>query len=142
MTLRALLVVALICGHAAAAPSATRPAAREAPTPPMVFYVAKGAPDACGRGCDRWIAAEGQVDSGAALRFRKFLRQLRDRHLPMYFSSPGGNLDQALAIGAMLRGQPVVARVARTVVRECGFEAQDGDACIRLKQSGRELTRS
>jgi hypothetical protein len=29
--------------------------------------------------------------------------------------------------------------VARTVVQECGFEAQDGDACIRLKLSGREL---
>ena len=34
----------------------------------MVFYVAKGAPDACGRGCDRWIAVEGQIDSGAAPR--------------------------------------------------------------------------
>ena len=118
---------------------ATRAALREAPTPPMVFYVVKGAPNACGPGCDRWIAAEGQVDSSAAARFRRFLRQLGDRHLPMYFSSPGGNLDQALAIGAMLRERPAVARVARTVVQECGFEAQDGDACIRLKLSGREL---
>ena len=42
-------------------------------------------------------------------------------------------------MGAMLRERPVVARVARTVVRECGFEAQNGDACIKLKQSGREL---
>jgi hypothetical protein len=57
----------------------------------------------------------------------------------MYFSSPGGNLDQALAMGAMLRERPVAARVARTVAKECGFEAQDGDACIKLKQSGREL---
>lgn len=103
----------------------------------MVFYVARGAADSCGRGCDRWIAVEGQVDSGAALRFRKFLRQVGD--LPMYFASPGGNLDSALAMGAMLRERPRVARVARTVVEECGFEAQDGDACIRLKQSGREL---
>ena len=137
MTLRALFVAILvsICGQALAAASASR----EAPPPPMVFYVAKGAPDACGRGCDRWIAIEGQVDSGAALRFRKFLRQIRDRNLPMYFSSPGGNLDQALAMGVMLRERPVVARVARTVVKECGFEAQNGDACLKLKQSGREL---
>jgi hypothetical protein len=140
MTLRALLVVAmaLICSPALAA-SSSRPAPPAGPTPPMVFYVARGAPDACGRGCDSWIAAEGQVDSGAALRFRKFLRQVSDRNLPIYFSSPGGNLDQALAMGAMLRERPVVARVARTVVRECGFEAQDSDVCIRLKQSGREL---
>ena len=141
MTLRAFPVVILVlmCGPALAAASAVRPAPREAPTPPMVFYVAKGAPDACGRGCDSWIAVEGQVDSGAALRFRKFLRQVGDRHLPMYFSSPGGNLDEALAMGAMLRERPTVARVARTVVKECGFEAQDGEVCLRLKRSGREL---
>jgi hypothetical protein len=141
MTLRAVpvAILVLICGPALAASSAIRPAPREAPVPPMVFYVAKGAPDACGRGCDSWIAVEGQVDSGAALRFRKFLRQVRDRNLPLYFSSPGGNLDQAVAMGAMLRERPIVARVARTVVKECGFEAQDGGVCIKLKQSGREL---
>jgi hypothetical protein len=105
----------------------------------MTFYVAKGAPDACGRGCDSWIAVEGQVDSGAAPRFRKFFQKVRGRNLPIYFSSPGGNLDQALAMGAMLREKPVTARVARTVVRECGFEAQDSDVCLNLKQSGREL---
>ncbi len=141
MTLRAIpvAILVLICGPALAASPAIRPAPREAPTPPMVFYVAKGAPDACGRGCDSWIAVEGEVDSGAAVRFQNFLRQTGNRHLPMYFSSPGGNLDQALAMGAMLRERPTVARVARTVVKECGFEAQDGEVCLRLKQSGREL---
>jgi hypothetical protein len=141
MTLRAfsVAILVLICGPALAASSAGRPVPRQAPTPPMVFYVAKGAPDACGRGCDSWIAVEGEVDSGAALHFQKFLRLTGNRHLPMYFSSPGGNLDQALAMGAMLRERPTVARVARTVVKECGFEAQDGEACLRLKQSGREL---
>ena len=141
MTLRALLAAALvlICGQATAAPLGVRAAPGEPLAPPMVFYVVKGAPDACGRGCGSWIAAEGQIDSGAAPRFRKFLRQVKDRNLPIYFSSPGGNLDQALAIGAMLRERPVVARVARTVVSECGYEAQDGAACLKLKQSGREL---
>lgn len=146
MNMRALLIATLVLlgGSASAAPTvrpvpAARPAPKVAPAPPMVFYVVKGAPDACGRGCDSWIAAEGQIDSGAALRFRKFWAKVRDRKLPIYFSSPGGNLDQALAMGAMLRERPVVARVARTVVRECGFEAQDSDACVKLKQSGREL---
>jgi hypothetical protein len=105
----------------------------------MTFYVVKGRPDACGRGCDRWIAAEGTIDAGAASRFRKFLRQIRDRNLPIYFSSPGGNLDQALAMGTVLRETSAVARVARSVTRECGFEAQDSDVCLKLKASGREL---
>ena len=112
MNMRALFIVtlALFSAPASAAPTvrpmpgatpAARPAPKVAPTPPMVFYVVRGAPDACGRGCDSWIAAEGQIDAAAALRFRKFLARVRDRNLPIYFSSPGGNLDQALAMGAM-----------------------------------------
>ena len=103
------------------------------------MYVVKGAPDACGRGCDSWIAVEGTIDSNAAARFRKFLTRVRGRNLPLYFSSPGGNLTQAVAMGTMLREKPAVARVGRTVVSECGFEAQDGEACLKLKQSGRDL---
>jgi hypothetical protein len=140
MTLRALLTMAvvLISGAASAVP-AVRPVPGIAPVAPMTFYVVKGAPDACGQGCDRWIAVEGQIDSAAAPRFRKFLRQVVDRSLPIYFSSPGGNVDQAVAMGVMLREKPAVARVGRSVVRECGFEAQDSEACLKLKQSGREL---
>jgi len=141
MTLRAVIVAGLmlIGGHAIAASPGARAVPVERLAPPIVFYVARGAPDGCGRGCDSWIAAEGQIDSDAAPRFRKFLRQIRGRNLPIYFASPGGNIDQALAIGAILRERPVVARVARTVVSECGFEAQDSDVCLKLKHSGREL---
>ncbi len=129
-----LFVLLLIFGSI---PAWSRPPAE--PKAPMTFYVVKGAPDACGHGCDRWIAVEGQIDGGAAARFRKFLQKVRDRSLPIYFSSPGGNVEQALAMGAMLRERAAVARVGRTVVSECGFEPQDGAACTRLKQSGREL---
>ena len=132
MPLRALLVAILILMFA---PAQAATAARPRPvTPPalMTFYVAKGAPDACGRGCDRWIAIDGQVDGNAAARFRKFLSRVNDRNLPIYFSSPGGNLDQALAMGAMLRERAAAARVARTVVRESGFEAQDSEVCLKL----------
>lgn len=142
MTLRALFVVILVLlgGSVSAAPSKLRPvpAAAAAP-PPMVFYVAKGAPDACGRGCDSWIAVEGQVDGSAAPRFRKFLQAIGNRDLPIYLASPGGNLDQALAMGTMLRERGATARVGRTLVSDCGFEAQDSAACIKLKQSGRVL---
>ncbi len=105
----------------------------------MAFYVVKGAPDACGRDCDTWIEAEGRVESNTAARLKTFLDRFRDRRLPIYFASPGGNLDQAIAMGNLLHGRSVVARVGRTTVRECGFEAQDSDVCVKLKQSGREL---
>jgi hypothetical protein len=142
-------VLALACGSAlAAVPNPAvpkpavpkpRPAPIKLPEPLMRFYMVKGASDACGRGCDSWIAVEGKIDSAAAARFKKFLARVRGRNLPIYFNSPGGNLEQALAMGAMLREKPVIARVGRTVVSECGFEAQDDEACIKLKQAGREL---
>jgi hypothetical protein len=126
-------------GAKASPASRARPASPRTPTPPMQFYVVKGAPDACGRGCDRWIQLEGQIDSGAAARFRKFFAGLRDRNMPLYFYSPGGNLDQAMAMGVLLHERPAIARVGRTILADCGFEAQDGEVCLKLKQSGREL---
>jgi hypothetical protein len=114
-------------------------ASAETSAEPMAFYVATGAPDVCGPGCNRWIAVEGQIDANAASRFRKFLQRTKDRNLPIYFASPGGNVDQAIAMGGMLRERGAVARVGRTVVTECGFEAQDSGPCLRVKQSGAEL---
>ncbi|WP_246739003.1 hypothetical protein [Bradyrhizobium aeschynomenes] len=106
---------------------------------PIAFALVKGAPDSCGPGCDSWIAAEGKIDGGAAARLRKFIKQIGDRKLPIYFNSPGGNLEQALAMGNLLREKKAVVRVGRTTLRECGFEPQEGEACTRLKQAGREL---
>ena len=141
MTLRAffVVIVALLSASASAAPAKLRPVPPAALPAPMVFYVVKGAPDTCGHGCDSWIAVEGQVDGLAAPRFRKFLQQVGNRALPIYLASPGGNLDQALAMGTMLRERRATARVGRTLVSDCGFEAQDSAACVKLKQSGRVL---
>lgn len=128
---------------AAPAAPAKRPAPATRPSPdgpPVMFYVAHGAPDSCGRGCDRWIAVEGQINGDAAGRFKAFIKQHpKDRQLPMYFSSPGGNLEQAIFIGNMLREMSATARVARTIVKDCGFEAQTSEVCLKLKRSGREL---
>src|SRR6201989_2447100 len=116
-----------------------RPVPPKRAAPPLQFYVVRGAPDACGRGCDSWVAVEGTIDADAAARFKKFLARFRGRNLPFYFASPGGNLTQAIAMGTMLREKPAIARVGWTVVNECGFEAQDSEACLKLKQSGRDL---
>src|SRR5262249_46346957 len=92
---RFLAVLLVLCGPAFAASAVrTSPLAPVVSATPMAFYLVKGAAEACGRGCDSWIAAEGQIDAGAAARFRNFLRRIGDRHLPIYFYSPGGNLEQ------------------------------------------------
>jgi hypothetical protein len=138
MTVRVFLFAVLVCGAALAAPEPVRTASAPI-APPMTFYVVKGAPDSCGRGCDSWIEAEGQIDSTAAARFKTFLDGIRDPIPPIYFASPGGNVAQAILMGTTLHGRLTIARVGRTLAKECGFEAQDSDVCIKLKQSGREL---
>ena len=143
MTLRivaaSVLTCALICGAISAASARQRLASPPPREESMTFYIAKGAPDACGRDCDTWIEAEGKVEADTTARLKTFLNRVHGRNLPIYFSSPGGNLDQAIAMGSLLHDRPTIARVGRTTVRECGFEAQDSDVCLKLKQSGREL---
>nr|WP_244423036.1 hypothetical protein [Bradyrhizobium sp. ORS 278] len=106
---------------------------------PISFALVKGGPDSCGPGCDTWIAAEGKIDGSALARLRKFMKQIGERKLPIYFNSPGGNVEQALAMGNWLREKKASVRVGRTTARECGFEPQEGEVCTKLKLSGREL---
>jgi hypothetical protein len=105
---------------------------------PMIFVVATGEPNACGRGCSEWIAAQGQFDEGAAQRFREFLAVSAKRDLPIFFHSDGGLVSQAVLIGVLLRENRMTAGVARTVPEGCrlGFPLDDG--CRRLMQSKRE----
>jgi hypothetical protein len=68
---------------------------------PIIFILATGEPNACGRGCSEWIAGEGQFDESAAQRFRDFLAALPKRDLPIFFNSDGGLLREAVQIGSL-----------------------------------------
>jgi len=104
---------------------------------PMVFYLARGKPDACGPGCNEWIAAEGEIDAGAAPRFRKFLASLPGNKPPIFLQSRGGIQQQAMAIGMLLRERGMTAGVSRTVPFGC--VAENDEACQALKRSGKKL---
>jgi hypothetical protein len=104
---------------------------------PLLFYVAKSDGDACGKGCSEWIAVEGNFDSGAANRFRAFLKRNGARALPVIFHSPGGEVTNAFAIGRFMRGQGMSASVGRTVPEAC--VAGEGDACRQAKSSGKPV---
>jgi hypothetical protein len=76
-----------ICAVAAVqgqtSPPPATPAQATGKPPPMsdiAFYLAHGDTDACGHGCKEWIAAEGKIDPGAAIKeslSRDFLDSLR-----------------------------------------------------------------
>ncbi|SFH72567.1 hypothetical protein [Bradyrhizobium sp. cf659] len=105
----------------------------------LTIYLAKGAPDACGPGCDRWIAIEGQIDQDAGPRIRRFLAGVKDTQRPIYLHSPGGNVEQSYVIGRLLRSRTAVARVGRTIVTACAEGAQVDAACLKVKNAGGEI---
>jgi hypothetical protein len=133
--LSACISSALAAG-ARAAPAEPQPAN---PWPPIVFYVAKGEPNACGPGCGEWIAAEGTIDENAHRRLRGLINRLGQRKLPIYFHSPGGSVEAGMAIGRIMREHRMTAGVGRTVPRGCDPLQEHEAACDSLKRSGREL---
>jgi hypothetical protein len=113
----------------------------------MTFIVAKGSPEVCGSGCDKWIAAEGDFDVETPRKLRKLLDDLGERRLPVYFHSPGGDGSAAILVGRMLRQRNMAAGVARTRRAGCDdatrwlqmqsvFALGDPrDRCAKLSQS-------
>lgn len=99
--------------------------------PPMEFLVAKGAANACGPGCNSWIAAEGRIVPETPERLRRLLDKLGDRKLPIFFASTGGKGYESLAMGRMLRKRKMTAGVARTVRANC-LPLQSISDCSKL----------
>jgi hypothetical protein len=110
--------------------------------PPMEFFIAKGGPNACGAGCDSWIAAEGRIvrdrvgadghreEEGTTARLIRLLVGLDGRKLPIFFHSPGGDIIEALALGGALRAWELTAGVAATLPVRC--PASNTEDCRKL----------
>ncbi|MCC8944419.1 ATP-dependent Clp protease proteolytic subunit [Bradyrhizobium sp. Arg62] len=105
----------------------------------LTIYLAHGPANACGAGCDRWIAIEGEIDREAAQRIRTFLFAVKDRQLPIYLHSPGGNVEQSYGIARFLRAHKAIARVGRTVVPACSTGTQIDAACLKIKAAKGEV---
>jgi Flp pilus assembly protein TadD len=104
---------------------------------PMLFAIAHGnSPNACGEGCNEWIAAEGFFDKDIESRFRKFLGGLHDRKLPIFFHSPGGFMNESYAIGRMLRERKMTAGIAITIPEDCHNENVADESCRHILQTG------
>jgi hypothetical protein len=138
MMSRLMLVAALLLAHGElrAEPSE---AEKHGFAPKFIIYNAKGPADSCGPGCDHWIAVEGQVDTEAASRVRRFLAAVKDTKRPIYFHSPGGVVEQSYVIGRLLRSRKAVARVGRTLAKACASGTQVDAACLKIKTAGGEV---
>src|SRR5258707_7068341 len=116
-------------------PTETKPSAPQ----PMPFFVATGEADACGSGCEAWIAADGKIDLDAAPRLRKLFAKLGRRRLPIFLHSGGGSVLGAIELGRLIRRRNIEGSVARTVPAECCRDRLSDKSCEMLKRSGKDL---
>ena len=107
---------------------------------PMIFFVAKGEPNACGPGCSEWIAAEGTFDGPQVeRRFRDLLNTLKGRNLPIVFNSLGGLIGEALVLGRILRERRMAASVGKSYPEGCKARLAADESCRRIMEANREI---
>jgi hypothetical protein len=117
-----------------------RPAVGGIGSPPdaMIFYVAHGAPGACGKGCSEWIAAEGTVQWDTHKRLLNILDRQNGRKLPVVIHSWGeSNLNVAASLGRILRDHGFDTTAGPTDVEACHGKTEA--ECFALKRPGGPL---
>jgi len=101
----------------------------------MQVHVVRSAHAGCEPQCLQWIAAQGKIVAGTLGRFKKVLRRLRGRTLPIFIDSSGGSVNEALAIGRLIRAEGLYLAVTRTVFTPCA----PANATCRKAKTGGEL---
>ncbi len=74
---------------------------------------------ACEPDCPEWISATGEINKGAAVRLRQVISSLGGRRLPLLVNSQGGSVDDAIAMGRLLRQMRISVVVADTNLGPC-----------------------
>jgi len=101
------------------------------PPKPMQVVIARSAAADCEPQCLEWIAAQGMIDASTPRQFKKVLAALGQRRLPILIDSAGGSVDDALAIGRMIRAKGLDVIVTQTLFKTC--DKADA-ACNKLKR--------
>jgi hypothetical protein len=104
------------------------------PADAMIFYVVRGAADACGAGCSEWIAAEGVVQWDTYKRLLALLDRLGGRKLPVILKvhGEGSSLNVSTTLGRIIRDRGLDTAVGSTRVAQCQGVAEP--ECAALKR--------
>jgi hypothetical protein len=111
------LVSLLVMGHAAFAAGAKESTPDLGPT--MRFVVVRSNAPGCEPTCPEWISAEGTIEAATPALFKRTLKTLGGRKLPLVVDSPGGNVDAALALGRLIRKNKLDIAVGKTRFTGC-----------------------
>ncbi len=82
--------------------------------PEMQFFVVRSGQPGCEPTCPEWISAEGAIARDSPARLKKLLKIIGDRRLPIVVTSPGGDVDAALALGRLIRERKLEVAVGKT----------------------------
>jgi len=97
-------------------------AAKEEPPdygPTMRFVVVRSSAPGCEPNCPEWISAEGTIDAGTPALFKRLLKTIGGRQLPIVVNSPGGNVEAALQLGRLVRKNKLDIAVGITEFSGC-----------------------
>ena len=102
----------------------------------MIFYLAHGAPGACGPGCSDWIAAEGTVQWDTHKRLFNILDRHAGGKLPVIIHVWGeSNLNVATSLGRILRERGI--DTTSGLDRGRSLQGQVGGGMLCAEASGR-----
>ncbi len=125
---RTAMAGVLLALMAVAGLAATKPQKKAAPPPsdpPMTVVLVRSSVSGCEPECPQWIAAEGRITARTPARFKKALKLAGKRRLPVIITSPGGDVDAALAIGTMIRARKLDVAVGWTFFTGCWPQQKD-----------------
>ncbi|TIT97888.1 MAG: hypothetical protein E5W55_07920 [Mesorhizobium sp.] len=91
--------------------------AEDTPTyfgPTMQFAFVRSNAPGCEPTCPEWISAEGAIQADTPALFKRVLKILDGRKLPIVVNSPGGDVNAALALGRLIRKNKLDIAVGKT----------------------------
>jgi hypothetical protein len=87
--------------------------------PSMRVVLVRSAQTGCEPLCLEWISAQGTIDSATLPQFKKVLKTLGTTKRPILIDSAGGHVDDALAIGRLIRAKQLDVIVTKTIFKPC-----------------------
>ena len=114
------MLVAVIFGLFLVAPTLPAAAATKKTVKEMVFSIVRASNPICEPICPEWIAADGDITKTTTKALKAILRKAGARNLPLLINSGGGNVDQAIEMGRIIRERQMTVEVARTDYLRCG----------------------
>jgi hypothetical protein len=111
-------------------PAAAKPV--KAP-PPMEVNIVQSSESGCEPNCPAWISAQGTIRPGVVAKFKAVLKKLGGQKLPVLIESPGGTVEESLALGRLIRANGLDIVVSKTDFHAC---ARSDAVCLARKVRG------